>query len=60
LVNGKRVPQKANIKHHDNALKKRKVDNSEIAEIGELIKYRLLVKGISIDTAKKTFDYKGA
>jgi hypothetical protein len=41
---GQRMPQRANHKYHEDALKKRKVQLPEVLEIAELIRYKMIAK----------------
>lgn len=49
---GRRVPQRADRRHHTDAEKKRKVKESEVADVAELIKYKMIAEKISLGSLK--------
>jgi hypothetical protein len=53
----KRVHQTADERHSENAEKRRKVDFKEVEYIGENLRYRLLGLRLSINEARKYFDW---
>lgn len=54
---GNRIPQKADKKHHEEALKKRKVDQSDVIEAIQLLKYKMISQNMTLEQVTAMFDY---
>ena len=55
-MNGKRIPQKADIKYHEHAQKKRKITLDQVSELVDLIRLKLVRNNFPFAKVKTLFE----